>query len=77
MSRARTRLVEGVEAAGFDERVVYAMLPASSDAKVRRTVYQQDADLSDQQAIRDIRELVAGSSPTARPVPATTPPALP
>ncbi|MET7363880.1 hypothetical protein ABZS76_36290 [Streptomyces sp. NPDC005562] len=59
MSRARTRLVEGVEAAGFDERVVYAVLPASSDAKVRRTVYQQDADLSDQQAIRDIRELVA------------------
>ncbi|MFD7298896.1 Fic family protein [Streptomyces sp. NPDC059897] len=59
MSRAWTRLVEGVEATGLDERVVYALLPAFSDAKVRRTVYQQDADLSDQQAIRDIRELVA------------------
>ncbi|MFF2506103.1 hypothetical protein ACFVTY_22330 [Streptomyces sp. NPDC058067] len=35
-------------------------LPAFSDAKVRRTVHQQDADLSgDQQTIRDIRELVA------------------
>ena len=43
----------------MDERVVYALLPAFSDAKVRRTVYQQDADLSDQQAIRDIRGLVA------------------
>ncbi|MEK8170898.1 Fic family protein [Streptomyces sp. M19] len=75
MSRAWTRLVEGVEAAGLDERVVYALLPAFSDAKVRRTVYQQDADLSDQQAIRDIRELVARGwlVPTARPAPATTP----
>lgn len=59
MSRAWVRLVEAVEATGLDERVVYALLPAYADAKVRRTVYQQDADLSDQQAIRDIRELVA------------------
>lgn len=59
MSRAWTRLVEGADAAGLDERVVYAPLPAFSHAKVRRTVYQQDAGLSDQQAIRDIRELVA------------------
>lgn len=58
MSRAWTRLSDSAEAAGLDERVVYALLPAFSDAKVRRTVYQQDADLSDQQAIRDIRELV-------------------
>ncbi|WP_445400538.1 hypothetical protein ACSMX9_05990 [Streptomyces sp. LE64] len=42
----------------MDERVVYALLPAFSGAKVRRTVYQQDAELSDQQAIRDIRDLV-------------------
>jgi hypothetical protein len=59
MSRAWTRLVESVEAVGLDERVVQALLPAFSDAKVRRTIYQQDADLSDQQAIRDIRDLVA------------------
>ena len=58
MSRAWVRLVEAVKATGLDERVVYALLPAFSDAKVRRTIYQQDADLSDQQAIRDIRELV-------------------
>ncbi|MEU1215866.1 hypothetical protein ABZ424_26405 [Streptomyces sp. NPDC005790] len=59
----------------MDERVVYALLPAFSDAKVRRTVYQQDTDLSDQQAIRDIRELVARGwlVPTARPEPAPTP----
>lgn len=58
-SRAWTRLTDSAEAAGLDERVVYALLPAFSDIKVRRTVYQQDADLSDQQAIRDIRELVS------------------
>ncbi|WP_328338855.1 hypothetical protein [Streptomyces violaceus] len=39
MARAWTRLVESVEAAGPDERVVYALLPTFSDAKVRRTVY--------------------------------------
>jgi hypothetical protein len=43
---------------GLDERVVHALLPAFWGSKVRRTVYQQDAELSDQQAIRDMRELV-------------------
>ncbi|MFK8848553.1 hypothetical protein [Streptomyces sp. Ac-502] len=38
--------------------MVFALLPAFWGSKVRRTVYQQDAELSDQQAIRDIRELV-------------------
>jgi Fic family protein len=59
MARAWTRLVEATGESGLDERVVYALLPAFSDAKVRRTVYQLDAGLSSQQAIRDIRELVA------------------
>ncbi|HEX5568309.1 MAG TPA: Fic family protein [Streptomyces sp.] len=58
LSRAWSHLAEQTEATGLDERVVHALLPAFWGAKVRRTVYQQDADISDQQAIRDIRELV-------------------
>ncbi len=58
LSRAWVHLGAAAEEAGLDERVVYALLPAFWGSKVRRTVYQQDAELSDQQAIRDIRELV-------------------
>ncbi|WP_277441007.1 Fic family protein [Streptomyces sp. SPB162] len=58
LSRAWTHLAEASAADGLDERVVYALLPAFWGSRVRRTVYQQDADLSDQQAIRDLRELV-------------------
>lgn len=58
LSRAWIHLEEAVAGTGLDERVVYALLPAFWGSRVRRTVYQQDADLSDQQAIRDLRELV-------------------
>jgi Fic family protein len=58
LSRAWIHLGEAADADGLDERVVYALLPAFWGSKVRRTVYQQDAGLSDQQAIRDMRELV-------------------
>ncbi|MGW8955538.1 Fic family protein [Streptomyces sp. NPDC055709] len=58
LSRAWIHLGEAAAGSGLDERVVYALLPAFWGSKVRRTVYQQDADLSDQQAIRDMRELV-------------------
>ncbi|MGK5548672.1 Fic family protein [Streptomyces sp. URMC 127] len=58
LSRAWIHLGEAAERDGLDERVVYALLPAFWGSKVRRTVYQADADLSEQQAIRDIRELV-------------------
>ncbi|MER7820267.1 Fic family protein [Streptomyces sp. NPDC096153] len=58
LSRAWIHLGEAAARSGLDERVVYALLPAFWGSKVRRTVYQQDADLSDQQAIRDMRELV-------------------
>ncbi|MFD9719760.1 Fic family protein [Streptomyces sp. NPDC059076] len=58
LSRAWIHLGDAAAESGLDERVVYALLPAFWGSKVRRTVYQQDAELSDQQAIRDIRELV-------------------
>ncbi|MFP8887272.1 Fic family protein [Streptomyces mangrovi] len=58
LSRAWVRLTEEAGTAGLDERVVHALLPAFWGSRVRRTVYQQDAGISDQQAIRDIRELV-------------------
>ncbi|MET9419044.1 hypothetical protein ABZY03_33690 [Streptomyces klenkii] len=58
LSRAWVHLGEAAERDGLDERVVYALLPAFWGSKVRRTVYQADADLPEQQAIRDIRELV-------------------
>ncbi|MBB5934308.1 Fic family protein [Streptomyces zagrosensis] len=58
LSRAWIRLGEAAEELGLDERVVHALLPAFWGSRVRRTVYQQDAGLSDQQALRDIRELV-------------------
>lgn len=58
LSRAWLRLEEAVAGTGLDEPVVYGLLSAFWGSQVRRTVYQQDADLSDQRAIRDLRELV-------------------
>lgn len=58
LAQAWTRLGEEAEADGLDERVVYALLPAFWGSRVRRTVYQHDGELSDQQAIRDLRDLV-------------------
>lgn len=58
LSRAWIRLGEEAVQDGLDERVVHALLPAFWGSRVRRTVYQHDAELSDQQAIRDLRDLV-------------------
>jgi len=58
LGRAWTRLTDEVDRYGLDARVVHALLPTLWDSRVRRPVYQHDAGLSDQQAIRDIRELV-------------------
>ncbi|MGW4423431.1 Fic family protein [Streptosporangium sp. NPDC004631] len=57
LSRAWVELSAVTAVAGLDERTVFALLPAFWGSRVRRTVYQQDAELSTQQAIRDIREL--------------------
>ncbi|MFD5624498.1 Fic family protein [Streptomyces yangpuensis] len=57
-NRAWIRLGEEAAAEGLDERMLYALLPAFWGGRVRRTLYQQDAELSQQQAIRDLREMV-------------------
>ncbi|MFJ5549578.1 Fic family protein [Streptomyces sp. NPDC093225] len=57
-ARAWIALGESAEAAGLDERTVNALLPAFMGTRVRRPVYQEDAELSVQQSTRDIRALV-------------------
>ncbi|SEG70933.1 hypothetical protein SAMN04489712_109222 [Thermomonospora echinospora] len=57
LDRAWIALSEAVTGAGLDERTAFALLPAFWGSRVRRTIYQQDAELSVQQSIRDIREL--------------------
>ncbi|WP_371591733.1 Fic family protein [Streptomyces virginiae] len=43
---------------GFDERMVFALFTAFNGTPVLRTVYQQDAEITRQTAIRDVRKLV-------------------
>ncbi|WP_289010034.1 Fic family protein [uncultured Thermomonospora sp.] len=57
LGRAWIALAEAVTGAGLEERTAFALLPAFWGSRVRRTIYQQDAELSEQQAIRDIRDL--------------------
>lgn len=58
LSRAWTRLADEAERSGLDERATYALLPAFLGQKVRRKLYQIDAELSEQQSIRDMRQMV-------------------
>ncbi|GAA4997318.1 Dot/Icm type IV secretion system effector CoxFIC1 [Yinghuangia aomiensis] len=57
-ARIWEQLSEATSRLGLDERVVYALLPAALSGKVRRAVYQHDADLTEQTAQRDLKELV-------------------
>ncbi|SCF11404.1 Fic family protein [Micromonospora matsumotoense] len=43
---------------GLPERVVSALQLAATGGRVRRTVYQQDESLTDDQAVRDLRALL-------------------
>ncbi|MFD8588489.1 Fic family protein [Streptomyces sp. NPDC059637] len=56
---AWTTLEEAVAGEGRDERVLFALLPAFLGHRVRRALYQDDAELSEQAATRDIRLLCA------------------
>ncbi|WP_307788359.1 helix-turn-helix domain-containing protein [Micromonospora ureilytica] len=47
-----------VRRAGLPERVVSALYLAATGGRVRRTVYQRDESLTDDQATRDLRALV-------------------
>jgi Fic family protein len=51
-------LEDAVERQGLPERTLYALYPAAMGNRVRRATYQADAELSEQQAQRDIRELI-------------------
>jgi Fic family protein len=51
-------LEDAVARQGLPERTLYALYPAVMGNRVRRATYQADAELSEQQAQRDIRELV-------------------
>ncbi|WTU28545.1 Fic family protein [Kitasatospora purpeofusca] len=53
-----TALDEAVEKRGWPDRMLYALYPAAMGNRLRRATYQADAGLSEQQAQRDIRELV-------------------
>ncbi|MEU4303647.1 Fic family protein [Kitasatospora aureofaciens] len=53
-----TALDEAIEQRGWPDRMHYALYPAAMGNRLRRATYQADAELSEQQAQRDIRELV-------------------
>ncbi|MFI9366424.1 Fic family protein [Kitasatospora sp. NPDC053057] len=53
-----TALDEAIEQRGWPDRMLYALYPAAMGNRLRRATYQADAELSEQQAQRDIRELV-------------------
>jgi Fic family protein len=60
---ARTRevwsgLEDALEQRGWPDRMIYALYPVAMGHRTRRAVYQKDAELSEQQALRDIRDLV-------------------
>ncbi|WP_328435230.1 Fic family protein [Streptomyces sp. NBC_00425] len=51
-------LVDQMETSGLDERMAFALMPALAGGKVRRTMYQRDADLSSDTAMRDMKAMV-------------------
>ncbi|MFB7949138.1 Fic family protein [Kitasatospora phosalacinea] len=53
-----TALDEAIAQRGWPDRMLYALYPAAMGNRLRRATYQADAELSEQQAQRDIRELV-------------------
>ncbi|MFI9331201.1 Fic family protein [Kitasatospora sp. NPDC052868] len=61
-----TALDEAVEQRGWPDRMLYALYPAAMGNRLRRATYQADAELSEQQAQRDIRELVRADWLAAR-----------
>jgi Fic family protein len=51
-------LEEELERRKWPERMLYALYPVAMGHRARRATYQKDAELSEQQAQRDIRDLV-------------------
>ncbi|RDG39326.1 Fic family protein [Streptomyces corynorhini] len=61
-----TALDEAVAGRGWPDRMLHALYPAVMAGRVRRATYEVDAELSEQQAQRDLRELVNAEWLTAR-----------
>ncbi len=59
-------LDQAIEQRGWPDRMLYALYPAAMGNRLRRATYQADAELSEQQAQRDIRELVKANWLTAK-----------
>lgn len=53
-----SKLDDVLERRQFPDRMLYALYPVAMGHRTRRAVYQEDAELSEQQALRDIRDLV-------------------
>lgn len=54
-----TALSEAIEAHSWPERMMYALYPVAMGNRMRRAVYEQDAELNAQKARRDLRDLAA------------------
>jgi len=52
-----SRIEEELERRKLPDRMMYALYPVAMGHRTRRAVYQKDAELSEQQALRDIRDL--------------------
>ncbi|MBF9072633.1 Fic family protein [Streptacidiphilus fuscans] len=61
-----TGLEQALEQRDWPDRMIYALYPAAMSNRIRRATYQADAELSEQQAQRDIRELVRAGWLTAK-----------
>jgi Fic family protein len=53
-----SRIEEELERRQLLDRMMYALYPVAMGHRTRRAIYQKDAELSEQQALRDIRDLV-------------------
>jgi Fic family protein len=53
-----SRIEEELDRRKLPDRMIYALYPVALGHRTRRAVYQKDAELSEQQALRDIRDLV-------------------
>lgn len=58
-------LDQAIEQRGWPDRMLYALYPTAMGNRLRRATYQADAELSEQQAQRDIRELAKAGWLTA------------
>jgi hypothetical protein len=60
-----SRLEEELERLQLPDRMMYALYPVAMGHRTRWAVYQKDAELSEQQALRDIRDLARAGSERA------------